>query len=93
MERSGHITETLTSMPNIGITLAKKLNKAGIMTRQELIHTGSENAFIRIATIEHDLCINVLYALEGAVRNIRWHSLDKSRKQELKEFYNMATKT
>jgi hypothetical protein len=51
MERPGHMTETLTSLPNIGTMLAEKLNKAGIMTSHELIHTGSENAFIRIATI------------------------------------------
>lgn len=84
--------EMLTSLPNIGTMLAEKLNNAGIMTPRELIHTGSENAFIRIATIEHDLCINMLYALEGAIRNIRWHSLDQTRKQELKEFFNMVTK-
>ena len=34
----------------------------------------------------------MLYALEGAIQGIRWHCLDKVRKQELKEFNWMINK-
>jgi len=83
----------LTDLPNIGKTLAEKLNLVGIENEQDLKEFGSENAIIKIATIENSgVCINMLYALEGAIQGIRWHGLDNERKQELKEFYRMLNK-
>jgi DNA transformation protein and related proteins len=79
----------LTKLPNIGKTLAEKLKLAGITNEKELKGIGSENAIIKIAAIENnDVCINMLYALEGAIQGIRWHDLDMDRKQELKEFFH-----
>ncbi|KAA3610114.1 MAG: competence protein TfoX [Calditrichaeota bacterium] len=84
---------SLRELPNIGKTLADKLNLIGINNEQELKQLGSENTIIKIATIENSgACINMLYALEGAIQGIRWHGLDKDRKQELKEFYRMLNK-
>jgi DNA transformation protein and related proteins len=82
----------LTGIPNIGKALADKLIRAGIDNPKELISIGSENAIIRLETIGIDTCINMLYALEGAIRGIRWHSLDFDRKKELKEFYDQLKK-
>ena len=83
----------LTDLLNIGKTLAEKLNLVGIENDQDLIEFGSENTIIKIATIENSgACINMLYALEGAIQGIRWHGLDNNRKQELKEFYRMMNK-
>jgi DNA transformation protein len=80
----------LTELPNIGKALALKLNKAGIETESDLKNAGSENAIIKISTIEDSgVCINMLYALEGAIQGIRWHGLDAQRKSELREFYNI----
>lgn len=87
------VMKNLTDLPNIGKTLADKLNLIGIENEQDLKQIGSENAIIKIATIENSgACINMLYALEGAIQGIRWHGLDKDRKQELKEFYRMTNK-
>lgn len=84
---------SLTEAQNIGNTLALKLKSAGINNLQELKKTGSENAIIRIATIENSgACLNMLYALEGAIQGIRWHNLKSERKLELKEFYNTFMK-
>lgn len=80
--------DDLSRMPNIGRTLAEKLNTAGISTPEDLINTGSENAMIKIKTIDPGACINMLYALEGAIQGIRWHDLDDGRKLELKMFFN-----
>lgn len=83
----------LTDLPNIGKTLAKKLNAIGIKNEQDLKAIGSENAIIKIATIENSgACINMLYAIEGTIQGIRWHGLDNERKQELKELYRMLNK-
>ena len=82
------VSDDLTNLPNIGKTLAEKLKLVGIYTPGDLINAGSENAMIKIKTIDKGACINMLFALEGAVQGIRWHSLDKNRKTELTEFYN-----
>jgi len=83
----------LTSLPNIGQTLADKLERVGISTAGELKDIGSEQAIIKIATIEHSgACLNMLYALEGAIQGIRWHGLSADRKLELKEFYHLLKK-
>lgn len=80
----------LKQLPNIGQTLAEKLNAVGVSNDQELKALGSENAIIKISTLENSrACINMLYALEGAINGIRWHELSKERKQELKEFYRL----
>lgn len=78
---------SLCDLPNIGDELQKKLNLAGIYSAEELTITGSEKAFIRLKTIDPGACINTLYALEGAIQGIRWHGIDKQRKQELLEFF------
>ncbi|TLX75188.1 TfoX/Sxy family protein [Labilibacter sediminis] len=80
----------LTDLPNIGSTLAAKLERVEILSPEELKAIGSEKAILKIMTVyKKDACINMLYALEGAVQGIRWHELSRERKQELKEFYEM----
>ncbi|MFH2094783.1 MAG: TfoX/Sxy family protein [Bacteroidota bacterium] len=78
----------LSEMNNIGNALAGKLEEAGIASCKDLIESGSENAFIRLRSIDPNVCINMLYALEGAVQGIRWHHIDEGRKAELREFFN-----
>jgi DNA transformation protein len=73
---------------NIGKELSDRLLSAGINSIEELKSLGSENAFIRIRTIDPSACLNMLFALEGAIQDIRWHNLDISRKKELKDFFN-----
>jgi len=78
----------LTAQPNIGKYLAEKLIEASIPTIEELKDLGSEAVFTRLNTIDKTICINVLYALEGAVQGIRWHSLNSGRKAELLDFFH-----
>ena len=78
----------LETMINIGHALAERMYLAGINSAENLIDLGSKEAFIRVKTVYPDACINHLYALEGAVQNIRWHHLLPETKKELKEFYD-----
>jgi len=78
----------LSTLPNIGKTLAEKLKVVGINTPDLLRSTGSEDAFIKLKTVDQETCINMLYALEGAIQGIRWHDLDRKRKSELKDFFD-----
>ena len=81
---------SLTSLPNIGKTLALKLEAAGIKNERDLLESGSENTLIKLYAIDPEgICLNMLYALEGAIRGIRWHGLEPGRKQELKAFFRM----
>jgi DNA transformation protein and related proteins len=73
---------------NIGSTLSDKLLSAGIDSIDQLKSVGSEDAFLRIRTIDPSACLNMLYALEGAIQDIRWHDLDLARKNELKDFFD-----
>ncbi len=79
----------LTEMPNIGKIVAEKLCQVGITTPKELCAIGSEQAFIRLQTIDQTACLCMLQGLEGAVQGIRWHNLLRERKEELKEFFRM----
>ena len=85
--------EDLTKLPNIGKILAEKLNRIGVTNNEKLIKLGSESALLKITTIENSgACINMLYALEGAIQGIRWHDLSKNRKYKLKQFYRLMNR-
>lgn len=77
----------LSTLPNIGAELAKRLKAVGIDSPNQLQFLGAEDAFIRLREVDPSVCINQLFALEGAIQGIRWHGLDSLRKLELKDFY------
>ncbi|MBN2531670.1 MAG: TfoX/Sxy family protein [Spirochaetales bacterium] len=76
--------EDLITLPNIGKKLAKQLQSIGINSYQDLIDMGSIEAIIKIKGTSGKGCYNMLYALEGAIRGIRWHHLSKNDKDRLK---------
>ena len=82
--------DELRKLPNIGKALAEKLILVGIENANQLKNIGAENAFILLKTVDNDACINMLCAIEGAIQGIRWHHIEKSRKEELKEFFRMT---
>jgi len=82
----------LTTMPNLGKILSQQLEIVGISTPAQLKAVGSEEAFARLATLDESACINMLYALEGAIQGIRWHNLPAERKRELLEFFHFCKK-
>jgi DNA transformation protein and related proteins len=79
----------LSDLPNIGKELVSRLEKIGIETPEQLKDTGTIRAFQQLHAIDPSVCINSLYALEGAIQNIRWHQLEPGVKQELKHFFTM----
>ncbi len=77
----------LTELPNIGKVLADRLRGVNISSAEELQLTGAEKAFLLLQAVDPTTCINTLYALEGGIQNIRWHNLDRYRKDELLLFF------
>lgn len=79
----------LSELPNIGKEVEKQLNQVGIKTLEQLKEIGSKEAWLKIKKIDDSACINRLYAIEGAILNVKKTELSKDKKEELKEFYNM----
>lgn len=82
----------LTALPNIGKTLAGKLKRLGVSNREQLAALGSVEAVIRMGHATDSGCYNMLYALEGAIQGVRWHSLPGQVRQELKNQLDAARK-
>jgi DNA transformation protein len=76
----------LESMPNIGKKLAQELREAGIRTPAALKALGGRAAFKRIRAACDTGCLSKLCALEGAVQGVRWHSLAREERADLKRF-------
>jgi len=74
----------LTDLPNIGKKLAEKLHDIGVTSPEELAALGSVEAVIRIAPATGKGCYNMLYALEGAIQGIRWHSIPSEIRKQIK---------
>ncbi len=82
--------KNMTDLPNIGDTLAAKLERIGVTTEDELTALGSVEASIRIGAADDEGCYNMLYALEGAIQGVRWHSLPTEVRAKLKEALDEA---
>lgn len=82
-------SESLESLPNIGPTVARLLERAGITSVSALKRLGSVQAALRIREIRRDdpPCRSMLAGLEGAIRQVRWHQIPKARRDALWEEY------
>lgn len=76
----------LTSMPNIGIEMEKKLKSIGICSAEELMQTGSKEAFFRLKMRFPNVCLVHLFTLQGAIDHIAYNELPDEVKKDLKSF-------
>lgn len=79
----------LSEHVNIGKDTETKLMQVGIESFEQLVYLGSEQAFIRLKTLDPGACINLLYGLEGAIQDLKSNKLPAERKMELLGFYSM----
>jgi DNA transformation protein len=75
----------LRNLINIGAKSEKNLNEIGIHTLADLKKMGSVKAWhmMRAEHPKKDCCICALYALEGAIMDVRWHELPEEVKEGL----------
>jgi DNA transformation protein len=85
--------EQLTDLPNIGKDTEKQLHAIGIYSLKDLQEKGSKNVWLELKKNDSSACLNRLYGLEGAIRNIRWHYLSDEVKKDLKKFYERNKST
>ncbi|MCF7825409.1 MAG: TfoX/Sxy family protein [Candidatus Marinimicrobia bacterium] len=74
----------LSELPNIGKVLEQRLEAVGIHTPADLSEVGSVGILQRLEAIHEPGCLSMLYALEGALRGTRWHTLPAEIKGQLK---------
>lgn len=80
-------TTPVTSLPNIGTTLGRRLALIGIATRDDLAKTGSVRAYQLLCDREQrrlPVCYN-LYSMEAALRGHDWRLLGPNDKARLKQ--------
>jgi DNA transformation protein len=85
--------EDLTNLPNIGPTLAQKLQGIGIESLEDLKNSGSIEAVLQIGVKDLSACYNMLYAIEGAIQGIRWHKIPSDERAQLKMEFDAAFKS
>jgi DNA transformation protein and related proteins len=82
----------LSQQPNIGKDTESKLIQVGISSFAELKAAGTEQAFLRLQTLDPGACIQLLYGLEAAIEGIPATMLSVEKKQKLKEFHRLVKK-
>lgn len=86
------MTTDLSNQPNIGKDTETRLIQVGISSYAELQAAGTEQAFLRLQTMDPGACIQLLFGLEGAIEGIPATKLSAEKKQELREFHRMVKK-
>ena len=85
--------DQLIDLPNIGRELARCLVAAKITSLDHLKRLGSIQAAVRISPYRptNSACRNALFALEGALRGIRWHDIPKADREVLWAEYKVRS--
>ncbi len=83
----------LTDLPNLGNVVAAQLTSVGVATPAQLRKLGSVGAALRLANAGISVCSNKLSALEGAIRGVRWHSIPKDERTDLRKRFEKRRQT
>lgn len=77
----------LENLPNVGPELARELRAAGVETATQLRRLGAKGAWAKVRDVnpERD-CASSLLALEGAVRGVRWMSIQAAERKVLRAY-------
>ena len=78
-------------MRNIGPKSAAWLRQVGLRTEQDLVGAGPVDAFMRVRRAGFKPSLNLLYALEGALRDCHWQEVPEQRRVELVAAVEAAT--
>jgi DNA transformation protein and related proteins len=76
--------QSMTQLKNIGPVSAQWLRAVGIHTPEDLAALGAVEAYARVQQHGFKPSLNLLYALEGALRDLPWTALPANVKQKLR---------
>nr|MBF0681944.1 TfoX/Sxy family protein [Pseudomonas sp.] len=80
--------DELLTLKNLGKTSAQWLHASGIHTAEDLQRLGAVKAYLAVKTRGFGASRVLLYAIEGALRDIPWQALPETRKEELNRLLN-----
>ena len=80
--------EDLTTLPNIGVSLAEKLKAVGVTTSSALKEEATEEIWDKLYASYPSVSIYEIYAIDGAKKGIKMKELDRARKSELTIYVN-----
>lgn len=77
---------TLERMKNLGPVSAARLRAVGIGSPEELRRVGAVEAYVRLKrTYPVETTFVSLYALHGAVTDVRWYALSEEARRALRD--------
>jgi len=77
-------TAALSGLLNLGPVSTKWLNAIGVRTRRDLAMLGSIEVYRLLKLQGYNASLNLVYAIEGALRGCDWNRLPSKLKAELK---------
>lgn len=80
--------DDFTELLNIGEELNRQIHHVGVHDLKTLHKLGSKKVWLKIKKEDASACINRLYAIEGAILNVKKAQLSEEIKKDLKQFYN-----
>lgn len=78
---------TTVALRNIGPKSAAWLRQVGIRSREDLAGVGAVGAFVKVKRAGFKPSLNLLYSLEGALRDCHWQELGEQQRQALVDDY------
>lgn len=78
---------TAPKLRNIGPKSAAWLRQVGLRSRDELVAVGAVGAFVKVKRAGFKPSLNLLYSLEGALRDCHWQELSDQQRQALVQDY------
>ncbi len=78
---------SVPKLRNIGPKSAAWLRQVGLHSREDLQATGAVGAFVKVRRAGFKPSLNLLYALEGALRDCHWQELSDDQRKALVDDY------
>ena len=78
-------SDSLQQLQNLGPASVRMLQAAGINSAADLRRIGSVNAFLAVREAGQKPTLNLLWALEGALRNEHWAKLPEKVRANLQK--------
>jgi len=73
----------INTLPNLGPASGRMLAHAGITGIDDLRRIGAVEAFLRVEEVGQRPSLNLLYALEGALRACHWTRISRTERTRL----------
>lgn len=74
----------ISQLKNLGGKCEIWLNEIGVHTRQDLAEIGAVEAWRRLRALGRPATMNFVYAVQGALLDMRWDQLPLGMKEDLK---------